>query len=211
MGGLLMNSNKPRWHIILWPICLFFTISLFIAGCNTGQEPKSVKDSNYSTVKDNLQNDLGLATYTEPGEFSIQYPSHWKLEGGGKNLGFEILSLSKSDPDVKESAHGGQDPNSAKIVLSIQERNSKPLDKIVDEYSTETKKIYKKESLSVNGLEAIRTYFNAADQNTPGMEIFIAYKNDKYVVIAGSYGIGQEKESMAKDIKQIQESFKVIN
>ena len=56
-------------------------------------------------------------TYTEPNEYSIQYPSNWYLRGGGRKMGDEILQLWNYDSEKTTVSNGsGLPPNPAKVA-----------------------------------------------------------------------------------------------
>lgn len=182
------------------------------ASTNINEMPQN---TNIASANTNAAVDTtNWKSYVESNEYSIRYPSHWELKGGGKNLGSEILTLWKYDPDPIIKDHGGQDPNSAKIALSIQLTKSKTLEQIVNESYQGTENGYQKEKFIVNGQNAIRIYSLESREmlgvRSPRIHIFIEYKDDECASLIGWYGEGSDKDLIIKDIKQIQESFEII-
>ena len=174
---------------------------------NMGAEVNNDRKLNTVFIKNKVET---TRTFVYPSQYSISYPTYWYKYKGESSNGFEILQLVRKDPQVKNSAHGGQDPNSLKMALSILPKNNKNLQAIAKE---ELKRfiIIKETNISVNGRKAISIVFNedkyVRDNCTA---TFIDFKEGNYASIVVFYGAGKDKELMKQEILGVIKSFKVI-
>ncbi|HHV64613.1 MAG TPA: hypothetical protein GXX46_06020 [Peptococcaceae bacterium] len=164
------------------------------------QAPDETGQVDYSNFKE----------YTEPGVYTIKYPEDWALEGGGQRLGYEILAFYKADPDANLGPHGGQDPNSAKVAVSIVAKEGKSFEKVIQDYYLDNdleNKSKVEEELVIDGHQALRVSYT---YDSPIISMLLDIDEVRYAIITGYHGEGSEKEKLIREIKLIQESFRVL-
>lgn len=226
-----MFAKKSIWRLAV--LISLMTVSLLVSGCqaktptvtqppadsgkpvktpaqNTDNQPAQ-NDSQQAEKPDNQADYSAFKEYSEPGAYSIKYPDGWELQGGGEKTGFEILAFYKADPEAKEGPHGGQDPNSAKVAVSIDAKSGRLFTQVVEDYynmnELNNRDDLAKEELEVNGKPAVRYYYTF---DNPIITLLIDIDQDRYAMITGYHGGGSEKAQLIKEIKLIQESFKAI-
>lgn len=197
---------------------LFPTVIFLLSIILFGFLPQTGSSSKKKTTEP--EKDTTWLTYVEQGEYSFQYPKDWELEfrwksqipGLTKNLGFEILSLRKhATPYSKEKGSCGLDPNSAKIILSIQPKDSSTIDEIAhrpDFMEYEIKRLGS-EKLKIDGQNATRVYY-IYDGYHFAIDSYFDYKDGKYAFFGGMFGNGNDSASLTHDLKRIQNSFKIL-
>jgi len=212
-----MFAKKSIWCLAV--LVLLMAISLLVSGCRaktpTVAQPPADSGKPANNPVQNRDSQAGYSAfkeYTEPGAYSIKYPDGWELQGGGEKTGFEILAFYKADPEAKNKGpHGGQDPNSAKVAVSIDAKSGRSFDQVVEDYyntnELNNRDDLAKEELEVNGKPAVRYYYTF---DNPIITLLIDIDQDRYAMIIGYHGGGSEKAQLIKEIKMIQESFKAI-
>ena len=212
-----MFAKKSIWCLAV--LVLLMAISLLVSGCRaktpTVAQPPADSGKPANNPVQNRDSQAGYSAfkeYTEPGAYSIKYPDGWELQGGGEKTGFEILAFYKADPEAKNKGpHGGQDPNSAKVAVSIDAKSGRSFTQVVEDYyntnELNNRDDLAKEELEVNGKPAVRYYYTF---DNPIITLLIDIDQDRYAMIIGYHGGGSEKAQLIKEIKMIQESFKAI-
>ncbi len=190
---------------------LIFPGLLFLSSLTLlGFLPKTPSSSILKKIEQ--PKDTSWLTYVEPNEFSIQYPSYWKFEGGGKNVGFEIVRLRKHDCNPCKNETCGRCSNSAYVSLHIQPKDSRSLGEMANQ-STLYEEIWKycleKTHRDEWGVPKIIKLELIVD-GYPTTSWFFDYKDDKYANLYGTYSNGKDSTVMANDIKRILESFKIL-
>lgn len=217
---------KKSIHSLAVLLTLLLSVSLLVSGCQakTPTAPQSPADSvkpsdnqgqnqngQPAQNKDNQGDDTAIKEYIEPGAYSIKYPDSWDLEGGGEKTGFEILAFYRADPEADIGPHGGQDPNSAKVAVSIDVKAGRSFDQVVADYymNNDLNNItdQSKEELTVDGKQAVRVYYTF---DNPIITLLVDIDQDRYAMITGYHGEGSEKAELIKEIKLIQESFRAL-
>lgn len=214
-----MFIKKRIWFLAAFTLLL--ALMLMFTGCAPQTAPPAeppagsdVGDPGEATG-DAKPNDsaepVGFKEYTEPGAYTIKYPEGWTMEGGGRQLGYEILAFYKADPDVNIGPHGGQDPNSAKIAVSIVAKEDRSFEQAVQDYylnnELENKENKSEEELVVDGHQALRVSYT---HDNPIISLLIDLDEKRYAIITGYHGEGSEKDKLIREIKLIQESFRVL-
>lgn len=218
-----MFLKKGIWFSALLILLLAFL--LMVTGCQSNtpepDEPsvnsKEPAESAIPAVdpvpsQGSQIDDSTFKEYTEPGTYSIKYPEGWILQGGGQKLGFEILSLYKVDPEAaNKGPHGGQDPNSAKIAVSIDLKAGRSFEQAVQDYynnnELDNRDDKSQEELVVDGKQAVRFYYTF---DNPIISLLVDIDQERYAIITGYHGGGSEKDKLIEEIKLTQESFRVL-
>lgn len=150
-----------------------------------------------------------FTNYTEPGAFSISYPSGWLREEQGLTSGAEILSIYSYDYRNLAVADQSFGPGQIKITVSILAKGVNSLEQIADNQFIEMEKNYRKELLIIDGRQAIRisSLSEPGTGLSPRIKMYVDYSDNQYALITGDY-YGDKTSAII--IRRIQESFRTV-
>ncbi|MDR0434520.1 MAG: hypothetical protein LBH21_05580 [Gracilibacteraceae bacterium] len=139
--------------------------------------------------------------------YAIEYPNYWSLNEGEENTGYEALTFWKKDPDVYEDGgKGGQDPNSAKVSLSILPKEGKTIGDIALAEIDFTEEELRSENLTIDGKKAVR-YISLYGEDQI-INTYIDWSETEYFWLAGYHGTGNERDTMHRDVLFIHNSLR---
>jgi hypothetical protein len=153
---------------------------------------------------------LFYTTVTEPGAYSISYPSGWLREEQGVTSGSEILTLYSYNYRALEFSNQGLGPGQIKITVSILPKGVISLEQIVDNQIVGIQKVYRKQFLNIHDCQAIRISLpsKTGTNPCPRIGVVLDYSENQYALIMGYYN---GEKTAAAIIRRIQESFKPVN
>jgi hypothetical protein len=152
-----------------------------------------------------------LKTYTERHAYSITYPKGWFQYGRGQKTGYEILALYNYNYRKLNNPNNRFGAGQIKISVNILVKESKSLEQIAESQFTGNEEDIKKETLIIDGHQAIRitARFDSSEDEelSPMIKTYLDYKDNQYIMLVGYYN---GDESSAKIINRIHDSFKVL-
>ncbi|MDR1960845.1 MAG: hypothetical protein LBQ16_01015 [Gracilibacteraceae bacterium] len=177
-----------------------------VSGPEPDTPPEDSPEAAEQLPPDETMAGINILTY-DAGFYTIQYPNYWDQELGEAEKGYEVLIFWKKDPDVYEDGgKGGQNPNSAKISLSILPKDGRELGDIALAEIGMIEGEITSENLDIGGKKAIR-YVSATEEDQI-VYTYIDWNETEYVWLAGYHGMGNERGTMHRDMLYIHNSLR---